>query len=125
MGDDLFKQREFPYLNEEQLRKETFKRVFPPADTAPHATGGAIDLAIAGLDMGTGYAEFSELMYTNAKGLSMKQRQNRKLLIDAMEKSGFANYPGEWWHFSYGDREWVAYKGLRIPAIYGRATPRH
>jgi D-alanyl-D-alanine dipeptidase len=22
---------------------------------------------------------------------------------------GFAPFDGEWWHFSYGDKEWAAY----------------
>jgi D-alanyl-D-alanine dipeptidase len=25
-----------------------------------------------------------------------------------MTKSGFANYPGEWWHFEYGTLRWAA-----------------
>lgn len=35
-----------------------------------------------------------------------------------MKKEGFVNYPGEWWHFSYGDQLWAAYKNKKY-AIYG------
>jgi zinc D-Ala-D-Ala dipeptidase len=27
---------------------------------------------------------------------------NRRQLVNAMAEQGFANYPREWWHFSYG-----------------------
>ncbi len=30
------------------------------------------------------------------------------LLRRAMAQAGFAPFNGEWWHFSYGDREWAA-----------------
>ena len=29
----------------------------------------------------------------------------RKIMLEV----GFAPYDGEWWHFSYGDREWAYY----------------
>ena len=29
-----------------------------------------------------------------------------------MVAEGFAPFDGEWWHFSYGDREWAAFYGL-------------
>ncbi|MEK6914663.1 MAG: hypothetical protein AABW83_03360 [Nanoarchaeota archaeon] len=35
-----------------------------------------------------------------------------------MTKSGFTNYPGEWWHWSYGDRIWAHYNNKKY-AIYG------
>jgi len=34
-----------------------------------------------------------------------------------MVEAGFAPFTGEWWHFSYGDREWAAIWG-RDAAIY-------
>ena len=40
-----------------------------------------------------------------------------------MCKQDFVNYPGEWWHFSVGDREWIVYSGLKDQsARYGRAN---
>ena len=121
-----------PGWNEEQVRAESFIYVFPPSwnlqTPPPHSTGGAVDLTVTDtdgneLDMGTRYAEFNNpLMYTNAQGLSQAQRTNRVLLIKLMTKNGFINYPGEWWHFSFGDREWVAYLSKpELPAIFSRA----
>jgi D-alanyl-D-alanine dipeptidase len=34
---------------------------------------------------------------------------NRQLLRYVMLSAGFAPFDGEWWHFSYGDREWAFY----------------
>lgn len=118
--------------NDEQVRAEAFVYVFPPSwdlqTPPPHSTGAALDLTLTDkdgreLDMGTKYAEFdSPLMYTNAQGLNAEQRANRVSLVTSMAKSGFVNYPGEWWHFSFGDREWVAYLGKTdLPAIFSRA----
>jgi len=39
---------------------------------------------------------------------------NRKVLLDVMKKNGFVNYPGEWWHYSFGDRMWAAYLRKKV-----------
>jgi D-alanyl-D-alanine dipeptidase len=36
-----------------------------------------------------------------------------------MTSVGFAPFDGEWWHFSYGDREW-AYFYKKKNALYGQ-----
>ncbi len=33
--------------------------------------------------------------------------ENRKILINCLERAGFINYPTEWWHWSYGDCYWA------------------
>ena len=38
-----------------------------------------------------------------------------------MKSQDFVQYPGQWWHYSYGDRYWAAYKGKRLGAFYGSA----
>lgn len=120
-----------PGLDEEGLRRIVFVSVFPastdPRKPAPHFTGGAVDLTLVNkqgreLDMGCAYCEFGELMYTNAT-VEPRQRQNRLILLNAMVGAGFANFPGEWWHFMYGEREWAAYmnlaEGSKLDAMYG------
>jgi D-alanyl-D-alanine dipeptidase len=37
-----------------------------------------------------------------------------------MTDAGFANYPNEWWHFSWGDQMWAKMAGERA-AHYGLA----
>jgi len=44
---------------------------------------------------------------------------NRQILRLWMMTAGFVPYDGEWWHFSYGDREWAKYYGMPN-AIYNQ-----
>lgn len=83
---------------------------------AGHPTGGAVDVTILAdgvpLDMGTGYGDWaSPLIFTFADGLTDAQRTHRALLRRVMVAAGFAPFNGEWWHFSFGDREWAAVWG--------------
>lgn len=79
-----------------------------------HQTGGAVDLTLCTPDgvlvnMGTEYLEFSEITKTLAHSEDANVRERRKILLSAMRKAGFVNYPNEWWHYSFGDRMWAAY----------------
>jgi D-alanyl-D-alanine dipeptidase len=47
---------------------------------------------------------------------------NRRLLFQAMTRAGFTNYPGEWWHFDYGNQRWANVSGSDT-AVYGAADP--
>ena len=87
-----------------------------------HQTGGAVDIGLCTinnelLDMGTEYLEFNDRTYTNSKDISIDQKNNRKLLLKIMKNKGFANFPTEWWHYSYGDTMWAAYSSKK-EAIY-------
>ena len=112
-----------PLLGGEDLLEEVHKFVAVP-DVAPHPTGGAVDLTLIcrhskkKLPMGTDYAEFeSDKLPFLSPGLSVEERENRRILRNIMIEAGFAPYNGEWWHFSFGDREWAAYYGF-ANAIY-------
>ena len=88
-----------------------------------HQTGGAIDVSLCDkngndYDMGTKYLETNNKTFTKSKLLTQKQKDNRKILWAVLENMGFKNYPGEWWHFCYGDRMWAAYSKKHI-ALYG------
>jgi len=114
-------QREYPSWSKKRLEKEMENRV-SPVDIAPHCTGGAIDLTIVNksnrqLDMGTNLDEFSKKTYTDSSLISKKAKENRALLIKVMTFAGFINFPAEWWHWSYGDREWANLQKNRT-AIY-------
>jgi D-alanyl-D-alanine dipeptidase len=105
--------KKYPDWTPEKLREETSKCVAPPDIIPAHSTGGAIDLSIIGpdgrqLDMGAQMGMFTDKTYTNSDKISSKAKKNRMLLIDVMTKTGFINYPTEWWHWSYGDRYWAA-----------------
>jgi len=118
--------KRFPELTEIELRELAHTQSAAP-DVAGHPTGGAVDLTIMhgseSLDMGTAIADFSleseERIKTFCSDITESQRINRALLRSVMMHAGFAPYNGEWWHFSYGDREWAAYYG-HPHAIYNQ-----
>ena len=53
------------------------------------------------MDMGTGYDCFDIRSHTLHPDLPQTVQANRRLLKDAMEHQGFANYKKEWWHYTY------------------------
>ena len=82
-----------------------------------HQYGCAVDITLINLrtgqelDMGCGLQEFCEKTETASPLITDEQRTNRKLLINTLGKEGLLNYPPEWWHFSYGDRQWAIQTG--------------
>ncbi len=75
------------------------------ARKSQHNLGVAVDLTLVNLatdeplEMGTPFDTFSAAAHTvNARG---QARTNRDRLVRAMEHEGWANYPQEWWHFTY------------------------
>lgn len=115
---------QYPDLSDSELDTLTHNFVAVP-DVAGHPTGGAVDILLISedgdsLEFGTEIADYSdtEKMKTFGVGLSRMQIENRKILHDAMTQEGFAPFYGEWWHFSYGDREW-AFFYKKPAALYG------
>lgn len=112
-----------PDLNAEELDRYTHNFVAVP-NIAGHPAGAAVDLTLiesdgSYIDMGTTIADYSdeEKIKTFGNGLTEQQQKNRKLLHDLMVAENFAPFYGEWWHFSYGDREWAAFYNKK--ALYG------
>jgi D-alanyl-D-alanine dipeptidase len=117
--------KKHPDWSRKKLKEETNKRVAPIGIVPPHSTGGTVDVSVISpkkkqLNMGTKLGTFNEKTSTYSNKISKSAKKNRKILISAMKKAGFVNYPTEWWHWSYGDRYWAAtlrkrysiYKGL-------------
>ncbi|SMG13887.1 M15 family metallopeptidase [Dethiosulfovibrio salsuginis] len=126
--------REHPDLSPEEVERRA--RIFvaypsvEPDRVSGHCTGGSVDLTLAddkgrALPMGSGFDETSERSYTDHyDGLPEGEeiRHNRGLLVDLMENEGFSNYPKEWWHFDYGNRNWAIRTGVDH-CIYGFIRP--
>jgi D-alanyl-D-alanine dipeptidase len=117
--------RESPELSEDELNEAAHLFIaYPPV--AGHPTGGAVDVSLSRddgeLDMGDsgGIPAPGEpvTIRTFSDGLAGEQLSNRIKLNTVMFLHGFIPFWGEWWHFSYGDREWAAFSGLSR-AIYG------
>jgi D-alanyl-D-alanine dipeptidase len=132
-------QRQYFEIERNRLKKENpeikgndldeLAHVFIAApEVAGHPCGAAVDITITDasgseIDMGTKIADFdnSEKMATFSAGLAKLQRINRKLLHDLMVSENFAPFYEEWWHFSYGDKEWAGFYGYNN-AIYDEAN---
>lgn len=79
------------------------------ADHSGHSRGATLDLTLADcrhgscqpLDMGTGFDLFDSRAHTDSEEVTPAQRANRQQLLRAMAAEGFANYPQEWWHFTF------------------------
>ena len=110
---DLMKQK-YDFLEKEKLFEIVHQCIAVP-EVAGHPTGAAVDLTIQvegkTLDMGTDIADFndSEKIKPFSKQITDVQQKNRLLLRSIMIQAGFAPFDGEWWHFSYGDKEWAGY----------------
>jgi D-alanyl-D-alanine dipeptidase len=82
--------------------------------TAGHPCGAAIDLWIIDhngepLDFGTPMHDLSSSSAISCEDIPKTAYSNRMALRACMMAAGFAPYNGEWWHFSYGDREHAAW----------------
>jgi D-alanyl-D-alanine dipeptidase len=89
----------------------------------PHTTGGAVDLGITDqsgerLDFVSPFEMGWDSAPTALPGLSAKARANRNLLSAVLLESGLTNFPGEWWHWSYGEPGWALRTGGSV-ALYG------
>lgn len=108
----------------EAIRMAKYQSTDPSGNLGGHETGAAIDIAFCDdsgkdFDYGSNIFDRSTPSYKNV--LNKEQKRNRKYLVKKMKKQGFVNFPAEWWHFSYGDRLWSAYKGKRNGGIYSSA----
>ena len=110
-------QRDNPDWHADDLYTEASRWISPPDGFGSgHQAGAAIDITLATLDrrpldMGTGINEKSTPLTMTAAPVADDIRKNRDLLISALTKYELANYPDEWWHFSYGDRLWAEVTG--------------
>jgi D-alanyl-D-alanine dipeptidase len=80
------------------------------APISGHSRGGTVDLTLERcaadnthcepLNMATGFDFFDVRAHTDAPDITPTQRTNRQLLLTAMARGGFKNYPMEWWHYT-------------------------
>jgi len=103
LADTKTKAKHYPALDKRVLLGDYIAAV------SGHSKGATVDLtlmkcdgvACAPLDMGTDFDFFDPLANTDDPRITAEQKANRKLLLDAMAGRGFANYPMEWWHYTF------------------------
>jgi len=113
----------YPEASNTELRRFANVEAAAP-EVAGHPTGGAVDVTLrfrdgSMLDTGGGISDFSDpkVYPTLSEEITEVQQKNRLIIRDLMLEQGFAPFNGEWWHFSYGDKEWAAFYG-QPNAIY-------
>jgi D-alanyl-D-alanine dipeptidase len=96
-------------------------RLVAVPEVAGHPAGAAVDIQITRaatpVDFGTTVHEFVPDTFTFSPFINPGAWKNRQLLRRIMAAAGFAPFDGEWWHFSYGDKEWAKYYG-KSAALY-------
>ena len=103
LSDQRTKAEHYPNVDKSQLLGPYI------AETSGHSRGATVDLgllrceaqACTPLDMGAEFDLFDPRANTDDPGITAAQRANRQLLLDAMKQRGFANYPLEWWHYTF------------------------
>ncbi|OEU88918.1 D-alanyl-D-alanine dipeptidase [Streptomyces abyssalis] len=125
LDDERMKDEFYPRVDKDRLFEDGYI-----AEKSGHSRGSTVDLTLVRLpakptrpyrpgeplvscfapqdvrfpdnsvDMGTGYDCFDTLSHTLDPRIEGKQRANRMLLKNTMEKSGFTNLPEEWWHYT-------------------------
>ncbi len=105
-------QAEDPSLKGDDLKEAVHRFVAVP-EVAGHPTGGAVDVMLidsAGNDLNMGTSiEDSKDSYVHSPFIDKDVWHRRQILRTSMLQAGFAPTDSEWWHFSYGDREWAKY----------------
>ena len=98
-GDKSF----YPNLKKSDLLKGNYI-----AEKSGHTRGSTVDLTLikkdgSYVDMGGTFDLFSEISHPDYKKLTREQKENRKILYNAMIKAGFKGIDSEWWHFTLRD----------------------
>ncbi|MDO8335705.1 MAG: M15 family metallopeptidase [Candidatus Saccharibacteria bacterium] len=100
----------------------------PSIKLPPHCCGAAIDMDMIDtttgqlVDFGCPMNTDGEIAHVYSEQISASQANNREILREALLDAGFAPNPNEWWHFSYGDQNWVNFYD-KPNAIYGLIEP--
>lgn len=104
-GADMQAQRrkpiQFPRIDKAQMFEQGYI-----ARKSSHSRGCAIDLTLVcaatlqEADMGTCFDFMDPMSWPESTAVTPAQRENRRILREAMLAGGFEPYNCEWWHFS-------------------------
>ncbi len=125
----LFVQQENPTWSQEEIENVVKLVSARPTPLANHHCGGAVDVLLGDnkgniLDCGSIYpsgtctAKMRKRFPMFSEYINTAQAYNRKILREAMGTAGFVWYPGEWWHYCWGDRMWAVYTDQK-KCLYG------
>lgn len=101
----------------EHVRDENFAA--PPWRGSRHNRGCSVDVGLVEhasgrpLPLPTDFDELTPAAHSRYSNLSPHVLFNRSILLAAMKRQGFVNYPGEWWHFDH--QCWTEFDLLDLP----------
>lgn len=102
-----------PDWSEEEVLQVRDRRIAKPSKGSPHASGGAVDVALvsedgqpihAGYDLAAKHGVEPDFYEYNHDPSGFGHRMNRRLLYWLMDDAGFTANPVETWHYGMGDR---------------------
>lgn len=114
-----------PGWAEDEVLAVRGRRIAKPSKASPHASGGAVDLALvsedgqpihAGYDLAAKHGVEPDFYESNHDPSGFGYRMNRRLLYGLMDEAGFTVNPVETWHYGRGDRLTAKVSGH--PAYY-------
>ncbi|MEW2497496.1 M15 family metallopeptidase [Streptomyces nodosus] len=123
---------EHPDMTSNQLIELAGRYVSPPW-VAPHSCGGAVDVTLVSLDgteLDIGYRinttprRPGEMSFLDARALPEHARDNRMLLLAAMNHGGWVPHWYESWHFEIGTR-FAALMTDLDKSVYGVISDPH
>ncbi|WP_336834594.1 MULTISPECIES: M15 family metallopeptidase [Sphingobacterium] len=103
-NDTIAKKEFYPLINKKNLFNLGFI-----ASKSGHSRGSTVDLTLISLkdqkeiDMGGPFDFFGAVSHHQYANLTAQQKENRKILKEAMAKFGFKAYDKEWWHYTLQD----------------------
>jgi D-alanyl-D-alanine dipeptidase len=115
-----------PSMSLDQILEETHKLIAVP-EVSWHPTWGAVDVIIRNtqtwqiVDFGHKIYDWDAPWIETFASVSEEQKEWRMLLRSLMMKQEFVPFDGEWWHFSYWDKERAKYT-WNPWALYGQMT---
>lgn len=114
LNDTKMKSVFYPQMKKTSLFKKGYI-----AEKSGHSRGSTVDVGLIALpdistgptaafkkkvlDMGTHFDYFGERSHTRNGTISLRQKSNRMILKNVMEKNGFKNLAEEWWHYTLID----------------------
>ncbi|RIY08191.1 hypothetical protein D0T11_14890 [Hymenobacter rubripertinctus] len=107
-----------PYSLTTELMCPPEKLVDPPWSHLPHTRGCAVGVGLVELasqrplPLPTDFQEYQPATHSGYGQLPAHVLFNRSMLLAAMKQQGFANYPGEWWHYAH--QRWADFGPLDI-----------
>lgn len=100
LNDQKMKSVYYPNIDKARIFKDRYL-----GPISEHSRGVAVDVALIVkttgklLDVGGHFDLLDPSSHITSPLVSEKQRANRQILKQAMEKHGFINYEPEWWHY--------------------------